>query len=96
MDKQKTKNLEAQDVEIAATIRAQQPDGLSLVDEQMPGGGFNPYDSSLPVTKPRLPAHNDTFNFVPPLEKPKTTQDLRKLGQWLAMRKRLAEKGVVD
>ena len=53
-------------------------DGLSI-DEAPACGGFNPYNKVQ---------HSKSS----PPTKQKSTQDLRKLGQWLAMKKRLETK----
>jgi len=89
---QRLKKLEATDLSIEETAKVKQPEGLSLADERMPGGGFNPYDNAPSKNSTKMP----TRGYVapdrqrPPVER-KPTKDLRALSKWMEMKKKLAD-----
>jgi hypothetical protein len=89
---QRLKKLEAPELSIEETARVKKLDGLSLADEPLPGGGFNPYDNSPPKNTTKMPTRGYVApdKFVPPAER-KPAKDLRALGKWLEMKKKLAE-----
>jgi hypothetical protein len=64
------------------------PSELSLEDNSLPGGGFNPYNNGVPKAPIRPDAATNEGSAIP---KKKTMHDLRKLGEWLAMKKRLED-----
>jgi hypothetical protein len=99
---QKLKKLDLGDLSIAETGIQKRPPGLE--DEPQPGGGFNPYDNA-PKSKeggagfnPYDNARNlgDKFapKAVPPKERPppRTPDELRKLSEWIKMKKNLDKK----
>ena len=93
---QRLRKLEAPELSIEQTNRVKKPEGLSLSDDAMPGGGFNPYDNSPSRTKAPDPyqvryakAMTPAKTSTAPERKP--IKDLKAYGQWLAMKKRIAE-----
>jgi hypothetical protein len=88
---QRLKKLSASELTIADTARVKKPKGLSLQDDAMPGGGFNPYDRGTPSAGKKaaapLPPHKPA---VEALRKP--VKDLKRLQEWMEMKKRLANK----
>ena len=89
---QRLKKLEAPELSIEETVRVKKLDDLSLSDEPKAGGGFNPYDNAPGRNNTKMP----TRGYVAPdksVPKPerKAPTDLRALGRWMEMKKRLAE-----
>jgi hypothetical protein len=91
---QRLKKLEAPELSIEETARVKKPRGLSLQDGAMPGGGFNPYDRATPGNKktawPATPPPQQK-RPVPTPEPRKPVKDLKRLQEWMEMKKRLAE-----
>lgn len=86
---QRLKKLEAPELSLEETARAKRPKGLSIEGDAMPGGGFNPYDKGTVGTQPRISKPlRPTKPGVIPARKP--VKDLRRLQQWMEMKKRLA------
>jgi hypothetical protein len=93
---QKLKKLNLDELSIAETGVNQAPLGLaeSPNKEPMPGGGFNPYNNSPQVGGGTSPydtarALGDKLSNKPRPTKPKTPEEMRKLDEWIKMRKRL-------
>jgi len=88
---QRLKKLEAADLSIEETAKVKQPEGLSLSDERMPGGGFDPYDNAPSKNDTKMPTRG---HVAPDRPKPpaarKSPTDLRALSKWMEMKKRLA------
>ena len=95
---QRLKKLDLGDLSIAETASHQRPTGLSEkgAEPKKPGGGFNPYDSAggnaggnpydnarntQRRTQPSSPS-------APPARKP---MDLKRLEEWMEIRKRLEQ-----
>ena len=89
---QRLKKLEAHELSIEETARVKTLDGLSLADEPKAGGGFNPYDNAPSKINTKMPTRGYVApdKVVPPAER-KPTKDLRALGKWIEMKKKLAE-----
>jgi hypothetical protein len=95
---QKLKKLDLGDLSIAETGIHKKPAGLEEPSEPRPGGGFNPYDSA-PRTKqegfnPYDNARSLSSKIAPKNEPPKrppprTPDELRKLSEWIKMKKNL-------
>lgn len=97
---QRLKKLDLGDLSIAETASHKRPEGLGAdkkpPQKQLPGGGFNPYDSgggaaggnpydnsrSFGKNPPKAPAG------APPARKP---MDLKRLEEWMQIKKRLEE-----
>jgi hypothetical protein len=90
---QRLKKLEAPELSIDETVRIKKLDGLSLQEGSMPGGGFNPYDRAKPANKnvgwPKTPAVPQKKPVAAP-EPRKPVKDLKRLQEWMEMKKRLA------
>jgi hypothetical protein len=89
---QRLKKLEAPELSIEETVKVKTLDGLSLADEPKAGGGFNPYDNVPSKNNTKMPTRGYVApdKVVPPAER-KPAKDLRALGRWLEMKKKLAE-----
>jgi hypothetical protein len=95
---QRLRKLDLGDLSIAETAKHPQPLGLeekSGKSERSPGGGFNPYDSGgaentggNPYDNARNTARKTQAPApgVPPSRKP---MDLKRLEEWLAIKKRI-------
>lgn len=95
---QKLKKLDLGDLSIAETASHQRPEGLSAdkkpPQKKLPGGGFNPYDSSSSGGNP----YDNARSFgkktqapaagAPPARKP---MDLKRLEEWMEIKKRLEQ-----
>lgn len=99
---QRLKKLDLGDLSIAETARHKKPAGLDDEKKQspMPGGGFNPYDSSAssgaggfnPYDSAR--ALGNKIRPAPTQPAPATPRkpvDLRKLEEWMKAKKRAEE-----
>ena len=97
---QRLKKLERNDLSIAETAKHQRPPGLggNQSSAPMPGGGFNPYDNSSTArgnvgSNPynsggRAPLKPESKPAEPKQRKP---MDLKKLQEWMEIRKRVQE-----
>ncbi len=96
---QRLKKLEAPELELEMEIeqtgKIKKPNHLSLLDDPESDGDFNPYDNS--TSRKRTPDPYQARVAPPPPVKPNPTparkpvKDLKAYGEWLAMKKRLAE-----
>jgi hypothetical protein len=90
---QRLKKLEAPELSLDETVRIKRLGGVGLQDGAMPGGGSNPYDSATPANKrmawPNAPAVPQK-NPVAAQEPRKPVKDLKRLQEWMEMKKRLA------
>lgn len=100
---QKLKKLDLGDLSIAETARHRKPEGLDEAGQggksTMSGGGFNPYDSSSqrgeganpydanPYDKGR--SVGKKFGSTPPAPAPLKPTDLKKLEEWMKLKKNL-------
>jgi hypothetical protein len=97
---QKLKKLDLGDLSIAETASHQRPEGLGAdkkpPQKKLPGGGFNPYDSSNSGGAGGNP-YDNARNFgkktqppagAPPARKP---MDLKRLEEWMEIKKRLEQ-----
>jgi len=97
---QKLKKLDLGDLSIAETGIQKGPPGIN--DEAEPGGGFNPYDNA---PKPKQSGGNPYDNAralgkkfapqsTPQNERPppRSPDELRKLSEWIKMKKNLDKK----
>ena len=95
---QKLRKLDLGDLSIAETASHQKPTGLGPKQKpQAPGGGFNPYDSTgnekvggNPYDNARNTAQKTQTPSpgAPPARKP---MDLKRLDEWMQIRKRLEQ-----
>lgn len=100
---QKLKKLDLGDLSIAETARHKRPEGLDQSSTRntgpSPGGGFNPYDNAGPKGPDAGSNPYDSARAVgnrmrpaqqpePPARKP---TDLRKLDEWIKLKKRVDE-----
>jgi hypothetical protein len=95
---QKLKKLDLGDLSIAETAKHERPEGLDPKDKPKPaGGGFNPYDSSgdgdaggNPYDNARNTSRSTQPSSpgAPPARKP---MDLKRLEEWMQIRKRLEQ-----
>jgi hypothetical protein len=95
---QKLRKLDLDELSIAETASNKRPPGLGGTQAPMPGGGFNPYDNAVAgggfnpydnahaLGKKMQPAPKTA---APPAKKP---VDLKKLEEWLKIKKRLQER----
>lgn len=98
---QRLKKLELNDLSIADTAKHARPSGLSggqTASPPMPGGGFNPYDNSSTArgnvgSNPYNSAGRTALKPEPkPSEPPpRKPMDLKKLQEWMEIRKRVEE-----
>jgi hypothetical protein len=100
---QKLKKLELDELSIAETAQHKKPTGLGVPEKRaMPGGGFNPYDNS-----PQRGAGGNPYDTAgarnlakekaaPAPRPPRSPEDLRKLDEWLKLKKRLDENKARD
>jgi hypothetical protein len=100
---QKLKKLELDELSIAETAQHKKPTGLGAPEKRaMPGGGFNPYDNS-----PQRGAGGNPYDSAgarnvakqkaaPTPRPPRSPEDLRKLDEWLKLKKRLDENKARD
>ena len=90
---QKLKKLELDDLSIAETATHARPAGLGA-PSVMPGGGFNPYDNSS-TTRGNVggSAHSGGGKAALKSEprEPRKPMDLKKLEEWLEIRKRVQQ-----
>ena len=97
---QRLKKLEAHELSIEETSRLKKLDLKAPKEGMMPGGGFNPYDrgtrqdnKDVPFgTKPQQPkpvAQSIQSKHAQPARKP--VKDLKRLQEWMEMKKRLAD-----
>jgi hypothetical protein len=99
---QKLKKLDLGDLSIAETASHQRPTGLEPKDKspdkpRPPGGGFNPYDSAgsekvggNPYDNARNTARS-TQPASPGAPSARKPMDLKRLEEWLAIKKRLEQ-----
>jgi hypothetical protein len=85
---QRIKKLEAPELSIEETARVRK---LGSTHKDAQGGGFNPYDNGAP----RVPRDPDAKKqLMPPAkasaEPRKPVKDLKRLQEWMEMKKRLA------
>jgi hypothetical protein len=93
---QRLKKLEFNDLSIAETAKHQRPAGLgdSPGKQPVPGSGFNPYDNSSTV---RGNVGSNPYNsggqptLKPESAAPRKPMDLKKLEEWIAIRKRVQQ-----
>ena len=95
---QKLRKLDLGDLSIAETASHQRPSGIEPKDKpKAPGGGFNPYDSAGNETSGSNPYDNarntvrktqSSPSGAPPARKP---MDLKRLEEWMQIRKRLEQ-----
>jgi hypothetical protein len=90
---QRLKKLEAPELSLDETVRIKKLDGLTLKEGSMPGGGFNPYERAAPANKnagwPNTPAVAQK-KPIPAQAPRKPVKDLKRLQEWMEMKKRLA------
>jgi hypothetical protein len=103
MSTQRLKKLDLGELSIAETAKHKRPEGLEEPPKKpaMPGGGFNPYDSSASA-----PVKSGGGGFNPydnsraaakPVAKPaapatpRTPADLKKLEEWMKLKKRIEQ-----
>jgi hypothetical protein len=102
---QKLKKLDLGDLSIAETASHKRPPGLGEPEQSrkpvLPGGGFNPYDSggkdvaqegSNPYDNARSLGRFGAKPTTPPAEPQRKPTDLRKLDQWIKLKKNLDKK----
>lgn len=92
---QKLKKLDLNDLSIAETATYERPAGLgSPSGKSMPGGGFNPYDNSS-TTRGNVAGRGHSGGGKPALKpepkEPRKPMDLKKLEEWLEIRKRVQQ-----
>jgi hypothetical protein len=97
---QKLKKLDLGDLSIAETGIQKRPPGLG--DEPQPGGGFNPYDNAPkskeggfnPYDNARALGAKFAPKPTPQKERPppRSPDELRKLSEWIKMKKNLEKK----
>ena len=89
---QRLKKLEAPELSLDETVRIKKLGGPGLRDDTLPGGGFNPYDRATPPNK--TAAWPEGPHKKPPVTAPvaprKPVKDLKRLQEWMEMKKRLA------
>ena len=94
---QRLKKLDLNDLSIADTATHQRPPGLDEPRKPQPGGGFNPYDNS---STPRGKVDTNPYNSggkaplkpAPAAADPKRKPtDLKKLQEWMELRKRVEQ-----
>jgi len=100
---QRLKKLDLGDLSIAETATHKRPPGLDDKNKPgkppLPGGGFNPYDSGSKSTQGSNPydsagALGKKFNTQStPAEPQRKPTDLRKLEEWMKLKKNLDKKG---
>lgn len=95
---QKLKKLELDELSIAETAQHRKPTGLGAPEKRsMPGGGFNPYDNSSQSEAGGNPYDNASNRTLarqkpPPAPRPpRSPEELRKLDEWLKVKKQLDE-----
>ena len=94
---QKLKKLNLDELSIADTgVNKRPPGAAGSSKDAMPGGGFNPYNSSPRVGGGSSPydtarALGDKLSNQPPPTKPKTPDEMRKLDEWIKTKRRLEE-----
>jgi len=99
---QRLKKLDLGDLSLAETASHKKPEGLEPDEKKieprkaMPGGGFNPYDSG-PAHSGSNPYDNartlgKKVNAPEAARAPRTPADLRKLDEWVKLKKSLDEK----
>lgn len=93
---QRLKKLDLNDLSIADTAIQQRPPGLAdpAARKPLPGGGFNPYDNST-STRGNV-GKNDPYNGgnrapLKPAEPRRKPTDLKKLQEWMELRKRVEQ-----
>ena len=93
---QRLKKLDLNDLSIADTAIQQRPPGLDdpAARKPMPGGGSNPYDNS---SSTRGNVGNNPYNSAgkaplkPAAEPKRKPTDLKKLQEWMELRKRVEQ-----
>jgi hypothetical protein len=98
---QRLKKLELNDLSIADTAKHARPAGLGggqSGSSPLPGGGFNPYDNSTTAggnvgSNPYNSGGRASLKPEPKAEEPKPRKpmDLKKLSEWVEIRKRVQE-----
>lgn len=93
---QKLKKLELGDLSIAETAAHKRPPGLGDTKAPMPGGGFNPYDNSPQTGGGFNPYDNakalgKKFQPTPSTQPARKPTDLKKLEEWMKMKKRVED-----
>jgi hypothetical protein len=99
---QRLKKLDLGELSIAETAKHKRPEGLDEEKPAMPGGGFNPYDNSAPVKGAgggfnpydNAKALGNKVRGSQPAATaaPRSPAELKKLEEWIQLKKRLAEK----
>jgi hypothetical protein len=90
---QRLKKLEAPELSLDETVRIKKLGGLGLQDGAMPGGGFNPYERATPANKKAAGPNAPSVPQKKPAsaqEPRKPVKDLKRLQEWMEMKKRLA------
>lgn len=99
---QKLKKLDLSELSLVDTGTHKKPEGIEpeapTIRKAMPGGGFNPYDSAPPTkdegASPYDKARAAAGKQAPPPQPakpapPRSPADLRKLDEWIKLKKRL-------
>jgi hypothetical protein len=91
---QRLKKLDLNDLSIAETASHPRPPGLGPASAKKPGGGFNPYDNSSSAggnvgASPYNSGGRPTNKPEPAA--PRKPTDLKKLEEWMAIRRRVAQ-----
>jgi len=98
---QRLKKLDLGDLSIAETAKHKRPEGLEKAPqkEPMPGGGFNPYDNAAPKGSGGGFNPYDNARALgakmrpaqPAPAQPRKPTDLKKLEEWMKIKKRAEE-----
>lgn len=99
---QKLKKLDLGDLSIAETASHQRPAGLGndkpAAQKKLPGGGFNPYDSSSSGGESGGNPYDNARNVgkkvqpsTPSAPTARKPMDLKRLEEWMQIKKRLEE-----
>ena len=95
---QKLKKLDLGDLSIAETATHQRPEGLEDPRKKSPGGGFNPYDRGARDPGAGSNPYDNAgsagrkFTGGPGAAPERKPTDLRKLDEWIKMKKSLKDK----
>ena len=96
---QRLKKLDLSDLSIAETATHKRPAGLTekAAEPKKPGGGFNPYDSAggstggNPYDNARNTQRRTQQPSAPSAPQARKPMDLKRLEEWMQIRKRLQE-----
>lgn len=95
---QKLRKLDLGDLSIAETASHQKPSGLEPKDKPQAPGGFNPYDSAgadngggNPYDNARNTARKSQTSAPPDAPAARKPMDLKRLDEWMQIRKRLEQ-----